>query len=238
MRGHRELSGSLFSYVSLEERIPAGHPLLQIRKMVNQALNRLNPTFCERYATEGRSSVPPEQLLLASLLQTFYGNSTERLLLEQLNDNLLFRWFVRLTPDDPILHPITFTKNRERILNDQVMERFLEKLMVAPKVKPLRSDEHGSVDGTLLQAWASHMPRRSGLMARKIRRHRPQGLVRALALQSPARSGPRVISAASSSATRPIAPALIRMRCCAGHPRPIQHWPASGAMGSWTSVMP
>jgi transposase len=124
--------------------------------LADQALDRLNPTFCELYAAEGRPSVPPEQLLLASLLQAFYGIRSERLLLEQLDYNLLYRWFVGLSPDDPIWHPTTFTKNRERLLNDQVMGRFLEKLMGAPEVKPLLSDEHFSVDGTLLQAWASH----------------------------------------------------------------------------------
>jgi transposase len=156
MRGHRERSGSLFSYVSIEERIPASHPLRRIRKLADQALDRLNPTFCELYASEGRPSVPPEQLLLASLLQAFYGIRSERLLLEQLHYNLLFRWFVGLSPDDPIWHPTTFTKNRERLLNEQVMGKFLEKLMGAPEAKPLLSDEHFSVDGTLLQAWASH----------------------------------------------------------------------------------
>jgi hypothetical protein len=95
-------------------------------------------------------------LLLASLLQAFYGIRSERLLLEQLDYNLLFRWFVGLSPDDPIWHPTTFTKNRDRLLNEQVMGKFLEKLMAAPEVKPLLSDEHFSVDGTLLQAWASH----------------------------------------------------------------------------------
>jgi transposase len=156
MRGHRERSGSLCSYVSIEERIPASHPLRRIRKLADQPLDRLNPTFCALYAAEGRPSVPPEQLLLASLLQAFYGIRSERLLLEQLNYNLLFRWFVGLSPDDPIWHPTTFTKNRERLLNEQVMGTFLEKLMAAPEVKPLLSDEHFSVDGTLLQAWASH----------------------------------------------------------------------------------
>ena len=156
MRGHRERSGSLFSYVSIEERIPVSHPLRRIRKLADKALDRLNPTFCELYALEGRPSVPPEQLLLASLLQAFYGIRSERLLLEQLNYNLLFRWFVGLSPDDPIWHPTTFTKNRDRLLNEQVMGKFLEKLMAAPEVKPLLSDEHFSVDGTLLQAWASH----------------------------------------------------------------------------------
>jgi transposase len=156
MRGQQERSGSLFSYVSIEERIPTSHPLRRIRKLADQALDRLNPTFCALYASEGRPSVPPEQLLLASLLQAFYGIRSERLLLEQLHYNLMFRWFVGLSPDDPIWHPTTFTKNRDRLLNDDVMGLFLEKLMGAPEVKPLLSDEHFSVDGTLLQAWASH----------------------------------------------------------------------------------
>jgi transposase len=155
MRGHRERSGSLFSYVSIEERIPASHPLRRIRKLADQTLDRLNSTFSALYATEGRPSVPPEQLMLASLLQAFYGIRSERLLLEQLHYNLLFRWFVGLSPDDPIWHPTTFTKNRERLLNDQEMGKFLEKLMGAPELKPLLSDENFSVDGTPLQAWAS-----------------------------------------------------------------------------------
>ena len=156
LRGQQERSGSLFSYVSIEERIPASHPLRRIRKLADQALDRLNPTFCQLYALEGRPAVPSEQLLLASLLQAFYGIRSERLLLEQLHYNLLFRWFVGLSPDDPIWHPTTFTKNRDRLLNEQVMGKFLKKLMGAPEVKPLLSDEHFSVDGTLLQAWASH----------------------------------------------------------------------------------
>ncbi len=98
----------------------------------------------------------PEQLLLASLLQAFYGIRSEGLLLEQLNYNLLFRWFVDLSADDPIWHPTTFTENRERLLKEQVMGRFLEKLIEAPEVRPLPSGKHFSVDGSLLQAWASN----------------------------------------------------------------------------------
>jgi transposase len=133
MQGQRERSDSLFSYVPIEERIPASHPLRRIRKLPDQAHDRLNPTFCALYAAKGRPSVPPEQLLLASLLQAFYGIRSERLLLEQLNYNLLFRWFVGLGPDDPIWHPTSFTKNREQLLNEQVMGTFLEKLIAAPR---------------------------------------------------------------------------------------------------------
>jgi transposase len=156
MRGQQERSGALFSYVSIEERIPPNHPLRRIRKLADQALAELYGTFEQLYASEGRPSVPPEQLLLASLLQAFYGLRSERLLLEQLHYNLLFRWFVGLSPDDPIWHPTTFSKNRERLLNKEVMGAFLDTLMGLPEVKPMLSDEHFSVDGTLLKAWASH----------------------------------------------------------------------------------
>jgi transposase len=235
LRGQQERSGSLFSYVSIEERIPASHPLRRIRKLADQALDRLNPTFCALYASEGRPSVPPEQQLLASLLQAFYGIRSERSLLEQLNYNLLFRWIVGLSPDDPILHPTTFTKNRERLLNDDVMGRFLEKLLGSSEVNPLLSDEHSSVDGTLLQAWASHasLERMDGQDDRRLR-HQDEG--KDSVLPRTDQNVPRVISAASSSATRLISPALIPTHCCAGNPMPIQHCQATGAICSWTTI--
>ena len=156
MRGQQERTGPLFSYVSTEERIPKSHPLRQVRRLADQALDRLNPTFCRLYPEGGRPSIPPEQLLLALLLQAIYGIRSERMLTEQLDYNLLFRWFVGLNPDDPIWHPTTFTKNRDRLLNEELMARFLELLLASPEVKPLLSSEHFSVDGTLLRAWASH----------------------------------------------------------------------------------
>jgi len=156
MRGQQERTGPLFSYISTEERIPAAHPLRQVRRLADQALDRLNPTFCRLYPEAGRPSIPPEQLLLALLLQAIYGIRSERMLIEQLDYNLLFRWFVGLNPDDPVWHPTTFTKNRDRLLNEELMARFLELLMASPEVKPLLSSEHFSVDGTLLRAWASH----------------------------------------------------------------------------------
>uniref|UniRef100_UPI001C240695 IS5 family transposase n=1 Tax=Synechococcus sp. CCY 9618 TaxID=2815602 RepID=UPI001C240695 len=127
-----------------------------VRRLADQALDRLNPSFCKLYPEAGRPSIPPEQLLLALLLQAIYGIRSERMLIEQLDYNLLFRWFVGLNPDDPVWHPTTFTKNRDRLLNEELMARFLELLMAAPEVKPLLSSEHFSVDGTLLRAWASH----------------------------------------------------------------------------------
>jgi len=156
MRGQQERSGPLFSYVSTEERIPKVHPLRQVRRLADQALDRLNPTFCKLYPEGGRPSIPPEQLLLALLLQAIYGIRSERMLIEQLDYNLLFRWFVGLNPDDPVWHPTSFTKNRDRLLNEELMVRFLELLLASPEVKPLLSSEHFSVDGTLLRAWASH----------------------------------------------------------------------------------
>ena len=156
MRGQQERTGPLFSYISTEDRIPATHPLRQVRRLADQALDRLNPHFCRLYPEGGRPSIPPEQLLLALLLQAIYGIRSERLLIEQLDYNLLFRWFIGLNPDDLVWHSTTFTKNRARVLNEELMAKFLELLLAAPEVQPLLSSEHFSVDGTLLRAWASH----------------------------------------------------------------------------------
>jgi len=155
MRGQQERTGSLFSYISTEDRIPASHPLRQVRRLADQALDRLNPTFCKLHLEGGLPSIPPEQQPLALLLQAIYGIRSERMLMEQLDYNLLFRWFVGLNPDDPVWHPTTFTKNRDRLLNEELMAKYLELLLAAPEVKPLLSSEHFSVDGTLLWAWAS-----------------------------------------------------------------------------------
>jgi transposase len=156
MRGQQDRNGPLFSYISTEDRIPKAHPLRQVRRLADQALDRLIPTFCRLYPEGGRPSIPPEQLLLALLLQAIYGIRSERMLMEQLDYNLLFRWFVGLNPDDSVWHPTTFTKNRDRLLNEELLAKFLELLLASPEVKPLLSSEHFSVDGTLLRAWASH----------------------------------------------------------------------------------
>ena len=118
-------------------------------------LGELNRSFGKLYASEGRPSIPPEQLLSALLLQVFYGIRSERQLMEQLDYNLLYRWFVGLAPDDPVWDPTTFTKNRERLQNGEVFTKFMTSLLNHPQVKPLLSDEHFSVDGTLIEAWAS-----------------------------------------------------------------------------------
>jgi transposase len=155
MRGRFRDQGGLFSYVSPESRVPATHPLRKVRELVREVLKDLSRTFGRLYASEGRPSVPPEQLLSALLLQVFYGIRSERQLMEQLNYNLLYRWFVGLAPDDPVWDATTFTKNRDRLQKGDVFQQFMTKLLNHPEVKPLLSNEHFSVDGTLIEAWAS-----------------------------------------------------------------------------------
>src|SRR5258708_12322955 len=156
MRGEFRDQGGLFSYIKPEERVPAGHPWRKVRVLVREVLKELNRGFRRLYSQEGRPSIPPEQLLSALLLQAFYGIRSERQLMEQLDYNLLFRWFVGLSPDDRVWDATSFTKNRERLQQGDVFEKFMTKLLGHPKVKPLLSDDHFSVDGTLIEAWASH----------------------------------------------------------------------------------
>ncbi len=148
--------GGLFSYVNPESRIPAGHPIRKIRELVGDVLKAMNGTFAGLYAREGRPGIPPEQLLSALLLQVLYGIRSERQLMEQLDYNLLYRWFVGLSPDDAVWDATSFTKNRDRLNEGKVFERFMATLLEHPQVKPLLSNEHFSVDGTLIEAWASH----------------------------------------------------------------------------------
>lgn len=155
MRGKFQDQGGLFSYVSPEARVPPNHPLRQVRELVREVLGELSRSLGKLYASEGRPSVPPEQLLSALLLQVFYGIRSERQLVEQLDYNLLFRWFVGLAPDDPVWDATTFTKNRDRLQDGEILEKFMSKLLSHPDVKPLLSNEHFSVDGTLIEAWAS-----------------------------------------------------------------------------------
>jgi transposase len=156
MRGRFVDQGGLFSYVRPEQRIPASHPLRKVRELVRAVLAELNPTFGKLYPREGRPSIPPEQLLSALLLQVLYSIRSERQLMEQLDYNLLFRWFVGLSPDEAIWDPTVFSKNRERLQQGNILQKFMAKLLAHKKVKPLLSDEHFSVDGTLIEAWASH----------------------------------------------------------------------------------
>ncbi len=140
--------GGLFSYSAPEARVPTSHPLRKIRELVRDVLSELNRSLGKLYASEGRPSIPPEQLLSALLLQVFYGIRSERQLMEQLDYNLLYCWFVGLSPDDPIWDPTTFTKNRDRLQGGEMFTKFMTKLLNHPQVKPLLSDEHFSVDGT------------------------------------------------------------------------------------------
>ena len=156
MRGRFFDQGGMFSYIQPEPRIPTSHPLRKVRELVREVLKELSHTFGKLYSHEGRPSIPPEQLLSALLLQVFYSIRSERQLMEQLDYNLLFRWFVGLSADDPIRDATVFTKNRERLQEGDVFQKFMAKLLDHEKVKPLLSDEHFSVDGTLIEAWASH----------------------------------------------------------------------------------
>lgn len=155
MRGSDGRSGELFSYVDLEDRVPKHHPLRAICALVNEVLATLDGEFAKVYADSGRASIPPERLLRALLLQAFYTIRSERQLMEQLDYNLLYRWFVGLGVDDPVWVPTVFTKNRDRLLNADVARKFLAALLNQEKVRKLLSDEHFSVDGTQIQAWAS-----------------------------------------------------------------------------------
>jgi transposase len=155
MRGTFRDQAQLFSYVSPEARVPCGHPLRKIRSLVRDVLHELSRSFARLYAKDGRPSVPPEQLLSALPIQALYGIRSERQLMEQLYYNLLYRWFVGLSPDAAAWDPTTFTKNRERLQAGEIFEKFMTRLLNHPQVKPLLSDQHFSVDGTLIEAWAS-----------------------------------------------------------------------------------
>jgi transposase len=156
MRGDDRQTGWMFSYVSPEERVPVDHPLRAIRRMTDGIFERLSPQFDRLYSTIGRPSIPPEKLLRALLLQGFYTVRSERLLMEQLQYNLLFRWFVGLSMDDPVWDATTFTKNRDRLLEGEVADAFFREVLAEAEGAGLVSDEHFTVDGTLLEAWASH----------------------------------------------------------------------------------
>ena len=155
MRGNDAVAGSLSSYVDLEKRVGRGHPLRVIRDIVNATLSAMSAEFDALYSPIGRESIPPERLLRALLLQAFYTIRSERQLVERIEFDLLFRWFVGLGVDDPVWDATTFTKNRDRLLAGEVATRFLAAVLAQPKVKRLLSGEHFSVDGTLLEAWAS-----------------------------------------------------------------------------------
>ena len=154
MRGADQQQNHIFSYLSPEERVRKDHPLRAIRAMVDQVLKQLSRRFDAMYAKVGRPSIPPEQLLRAQLLQMLYSIRSERLLMEELDYNLLFRWFVGLNADDDVWDATVFTKNRDRLLEADVAKEFLTQVVEQARGQGLTSDEHFTVDGTLLEAWA------------------------------------------------------------------------------------
>jgi transposase len=155
MRGADGRTDQLFSYVSCEARVPGDHPLRPIRMIVDEALEVLSPQFAALYAKIGRPSIPPEKLLRALLLQAFYSVRSERQLMEQLDYNLLFRWFVGLAMDAAVWDVTVFTKNRERLIEGEIASKFMAAVLRQPRITALLSDDHFSVDGTLIEAWAS-----------------------------------------------------------------------------------
>jgi transposase len=156
MRGADREQSAMFSYISAERRVPQDHPLRPIRAMADAALEQLGPCFETIYARSGRPSIAPEKLLRALLLQVLYTVRSERLLMEQLDYNFLFRWFVGLNIDDKVWDVTVFTKNRERLLKGEVAEGFFTAVVDQARTQGLLSDEHFTVDGTLIEAWASH----------------------------------------------------------------------------------
>ena len=155
MRGTDQQQSHVFSYLSPEQRVRKDHPLRPIRTMVDEILKQLSPQFSKMYAKVGRPSIPPEQLLRAQLLQMFYSVRSERLLMEEMDYNILFRWFVGLNLDDAVWDATVFTKNRDRLLEAEVAKEFLARVVAHAREQGWMSDEHFTVDGTLLEAWAS-----------------------------------------------------------------------------------
>ena len=155
MRGEDRTNGTLFSYVDVEARIPAKHPLRAMRRLTDAALAELDRRFSALYEAVGRPSIPPERLLRATLLQLLYSIRSERQLVERLEFDMLFRWFVGLMIDERVFEASTFSKNRDRLLTHAIAQEFLSSLLGLPEVKGLLSGDHFSVDGTMLKAWAS-----------------------------------------------------------------------------------
>ena len=171
MRGEDPKQEAMFSYVSPEQRVPRDHPLRPIREMVDTILQEMSPRFARLYSHQGRPSIAPERLLRVLLLQIFYSVRSERLLMEQLHYNLLFRWFVGMEMDEEVWNHAVFSKNRERLLNEQIAQAFFQRVL--RQAQPYLSDEHFTVDGTLIEAWASQKSFR-----RKDEGERPPGAPR------------------------------------------------------------
>jgi len=155
MRGDNEEQAGMYSYISPEQRVPADHPLRPIRKMTDEIFQQLSPRFDQLYSRVGRPSIAPERLLRALLLQVLYSVRSERMLMEQLQYNMLFRWFVGLNMDDMVWNATTFSKNRDRLLKGEIAEEFFAAVLDLARDKELLSDEHFTVDGTMVEGWAS-----------------------------------------------------------------------------------
>jgi transposase len=155
MRGPDDQTNGMFSYLSPEQRVRSDHPLRAIRRMTDEVLAALSPQFTKMYSDIGRPSIPPEQLLRALLIQSLYTVRSERLLMEEIDYSVLYRWFVGLSMDDPIWSPTTFSKNRDRLLESDIAGAFFDAVLAQARTAGLLSDEHFTVDGTLLEAWAS-----------------------------------------------------------------------------------
>ena len=155
MRGDNEQQAAMYSYISPEQRVPADHPLRPLRKMTDEIFKQLSPRFDQLYSRTGRPSIAPERLLRALLLQVLYSVRSERMLMEELEYNLLFRWFVGLNMDDAVWDSTTFSKNRDRLLRGEIAEEFFAAVLELARTKELLSDEHFTVDGTMVEGWAS-----------------------------------------------------------------------------------
>lgn len=155
MRGDKRHQDAMFSYVSLEDRVPSDHPLRRIKTLIDALLQSMSPAFEKLYAETGRRSIPPEYLVKATLLQMLYSIRSERLLVEEINYNLLFRWFIGLSMDDEVWEHSSFTKNRDRLLSGDIATTMLHQVLSLARKQRLLSDEHFTVDGTLVEAWAS-----------------------------------------------------------------------------------
>ena len=230
MRGSDQRSGSLFSYVDLESRVRGDHPLRPIREIVNGALSDLSVELEAIYAAGvGRPSIPPERLLRALLLQAFYGIRSERQIMERLEYDLLFRWFVGLGVDDAAWDQTTFGKNRDRLLAGDMAHKFLAAVLAHPRVKRLLSTEHFSVDGTLIEAWASmksFRPKDGSGEPPAHRAQRRERLPRPEPQQRDPREHHRSRREALSQGTRPRSQAVLHGPCAHGEPP----WPGRGRL--------
>ncbi len=224
MRGEANPQTALFSYVSLEERVPRDHPLRKLRILVDAVLATMDADFTTVYAKRGRPSIPPEFLLRASLIQILYTVRSERQLVEQIDFNLLFRWFVGLSIDDRVWDHSTFSHNRERLFDEGMARKFFERVKLIAEWQELVSDEHFSVEGP-----SSMLGRRTRASCpRTSRTRRTRGVV----------ATARSTSRARSAATTPTPAPPIQTRVCTASPRPPRHACATWALRSWKPQRP